>query len=274
MSISNVDTLHSGSVDWRITPEPTRPAAAMTIQATPSTVCSGTMHGHTTLMLAAVGVVAAFVPIVVLARWLEMTGRLGDPERRVPFRRYGPIVAGALSLGTAAVHLSIIGDHVTHSAAAGDPVLFLCSIGVASAAPIAVDAKVLGFLPIGVASLLVTPLQGIWGLPRSWRSHRAAIAGVVVAVAALGISATQLAMQPSIVGPTAVVSRIGEIGTLALVGEGLLLVAIAVLVSGRPRRLVAALEARAVDAFVATALAVVAVIIFTVVALLFGHVGH
>ena len=234
----------------------------------------GEMHGHTTLMLAAVGVIAAFVPIVLVARWLETTGRLGDPQRRVPFRSYGPIVAGALSLGTAAVHLSIIGEHVARSGAAGDPVLFLCSVGVATTAPTAVDAKLLGFLPLGVASLLATPLQGVWALPRAWRTHRASIVGVLVAVVALGLSATQLVMQPVIVGPTAVVSRIGEVGTLALFGEGLLLVAIAVLVTGRPRRVVAGLEARAVDAFVATALAVVAVVIFTLVALLFGHVGH
>lgn len=232
------------------------------------------MHGHTTLMLAAVGVIAAFVPIVVVARWLETTGRLGDPDRRVAFRTYGAMVAGALSLGTAVVHLSVIGDHVARSASAGDPVLFLCSVGIATTAPTVVDAKLLGFLPLGVASLVVTPFQGVWALPRTWRTHRAAGFGALVAIIALGLSATQLAMQPSIVGPTVTVSRIGELGTLALFGEGLLLVAIAVLVAGRPRRIVASLDARPIDAFVATSLTVVAVVIFTLVAVLFGHLGH
>jgi hypothetical protein len=234
----------------------------------------GAMHGHTTLMLAAVGVVAAFVPIVLVARWLETTGRLGDADRRIGFRTYGPIVAGALSLGTAVVHLSVIGDHVGRSAAVGDPVLFLCSVGVATTAPTAVDAKLLGFLPLGAASLLITPLQGVWALPRTWRTHRAAVIGAVVAVIALGLSATQLALQPSIVGPAATVSGIGEVGTLALFGEGLLLVAMAALVIGRPRRVVAGLDARPIDAFVATSLTVVAVAIVTVVAVLFGHLGH
>ena len=57
------------------------------------------MHGHTTLMLAAVAVIAAFVPIVVVVRWLESHGRLGDPDRRLAFRSYGPLIAGVLSAG-------------------------------------------------------------------------------------------------------------------------------------------------------------------------------
>ena len=81
-------------------------------------------------------------------------------------------------------------------------------------------------------------------------------------------------MQPSLVGPAAAATRIGEVGTVALIGEGLLLVAIAMLVVGRPRRVVVALDARAIDAYVGTALAVVGVAIFTTVALVFGHVVH
>ena len=232
------------------------------------------MHGHTTLMLAAVGVIAAFVPIVVVARWLEARGRFGAPDRRIGFRSYGPVIAGALSMGTAAIHLSVIGDHAQRAAPSADPVLFLCAIGVATAHPTAVDANLLGFLPLGVASLLVAPLQGVWAVPRLWRGHREALVGAAVAIGALALSATQLAMQPLLIGPAPAVTRIGEVGTLSLIGEGLLLVAIAVLVAGRPRRAVAALDARPIDAFVATALAVAGVAIFTTVALLFGHVVH
>jgi hypothetical protein len=231
------------------------------------------MHGQTTLVLAAVGVIAAFVPIVVVARWLEARGRFGDPDRRVAFRSYGPVIAGALSMGTAAIHLSVIGDHAQQASTA-DPVLFLCAIGVATAHPAVIDAKLLGFLPLGVASVLIAPLQGVWAVPRLWRGYRGALLGAAVSIGALGLSATQLAMQPLLIGPATAVTRIGEIGTLSLIGEGLLLVGIAVLVVGRPRRVVAALDARPIDAFVATTLAVVGVGIFTGVVLLFGHVVH
>jgi hypothetical protein len=232
------------------------------------------MHAHTTLMLAAVGVVAAFVPIVVVARWLEASGRLGDPDRRIPFHSYGPMIAGSLSLGTAVVHLSVIGDHAARSVPGSDPVLFLCVVGVGTAHPTAVDATLLGFLPLGLASLIVAPLQGVWAVPRLWRGNRAALTGAAVAIGSLVLSAAQLAMQPLLAGPATAVTTIGEVGTIALLGEGLLLVAIAVLVMGRPRRIVARLDARAVDAFIATALAVVGVAIFTSVALAFGHVVH
>lgn len=232
------------------------------------------MHGHTTLMLAAVGVVAAFVPIVVVARWLEARGRFGDPDRVIPFRSYGPFIAGALSMGTAAVHLSVIGDHAVRSGPTNDPVLFLCAVGVATAHPTAVDARLLGFLPLGVVSLLVAPLQGVWSVPRLWRGHRAALIGIVIAVGSLALSAIQVAMQPLLVGPAPAVTQIGEVGTVSLIGEGVLLLAIALLVIGRPRRIVASLDARAIDAYIATALAVVGVAIFTAVALAFGHVVH
>ncbi len=232
------------------------------------------MHGQSTLILATLGVIAAFVPIVVVARWLEARGQFGDPDRRVAFRSYGPVIAGALSLGTAAIHVSVIGAHAQEASPAADPVLFLCAIGVATAHPAVIDAKLLGFLPLGVASLIVAPLQGVWAVPRLWRGYRGALLGAAVSIGALGVTATQLAMQPLLIGPETAVTQIGEVGTLALIGEGLLLVGIAMLVVGRPRRLVAALDARPIDAFVATTFAVVGVGIVTSVALLFGHVVH
>ena len=232
------------------------------------------MHAHTTLMLAAVGVIAAFVPIVVVARWLEARGRFGDPDRRVAFRSYGPVIAGALSMGTAAIHLSVIRDHAQAASPTGDPVLFLCAIGVATAHPAVIDAKLLGFLPLGIASLLVAPLQGVWSVPRLWRGHRGAVLGAAVSIGALGVTATQLAMQPLLIGPATAATQIGELGTLSLIGEGLLLVGIATLVAGRPKRVVAVLDARPIDAFVATTLAVVGVGIVTAVVLLFGNGAH
>jgi hypothetical protein len=232
------------------------------------------MHGQSALILATLCVIAAFVPIVVVARWLEARGRFGDPDRRVAFRSYGPVIAGALSLGTAAIHVSVIQAHAQAAAPAADPVLFLCAIGVATAHPAVIDTKLLGFLPLGVASLVVAPLQGVWAVPRLWRRDRGAVLGTVVSIGALGVTATQLAMQPLLIGPGIAVTQIGEVGTLSLIGEGLLLVAIATLVVGRPRRVVAALAARPIDAFVATTLAVVGVVIVTGVALLLGHGAH
>jgi len=232
------------------------------------------MNGHTTLMLAAVAVIAAFVPIVVVVRWLESHGRLGDPDRRLAFRSYGPLIAGVLSAGTVAVHLSVIGDHAVRSSPAADPILFLCSVGLATSHPTAVDTRLLGFVPLGIASLAVAPLQGAWSLPRLWRGHRTMLAGLAVAIGSLAVSLTQVVAESERSDPAATVSRVGEVGTFALVGEGVLLVAVAVMVVGRPRRIVDALHARAIDAYVATALAIAGVAIFTVVALVFGHVGH
>jgi hypothetical protein len=229
------------------------------------------MHGHSTLMLAAVGLVAAFVPIVVTARWLEAAGRLGDPERIIPFDTYGPIIAGVLSLGTAAIHLTVIGDHAIRSSPTSDPVLFLCAVGVATAHPTGVEPALLGFLPLGVVSLAAVPLQGVWALPRLWRDRPAATIGAAIAVVSLGLSAAQVGLGAAVVDPT---PGVGNVGTIALVGEGLFLVGIAALVLGRPRRFVEGLDARMVDASIATALAVVGVAMFTVVALLFGRVTH
>jgi hypothetical protein len=172
------------------------------------------------------------------------------------------------------VHLSVIGDHAARTAPASDPVLFLCVVGVGTAHPTAVDGTILGFLPLGLASLVVAPLQGVWAVPRLWRGNRPALVGAAVAICSLGLSAAQLAMQPLLAGPASAFTRIGEVGTVAMIGEGLLLVAIAALVIGRPRRIAAGLDARAVDAFIATALAVAGVTIFTSVALVFGHVVH
>ena len=231
-------------------------------------------HGQSALVLGFVGIVAAFIPIVLIAGWLARSGHLGDPDRRVEFAGYGPVIAGALSLGTVAVHLSIIGDHATHAAPTGNAVLFLCAVGAVTAHPAVVDARVLGFLPAGLASLFLTPIQTVWSWPRAWRSHGAVIVGVVVALVALAITVTQLAMQPLLVGPTAAVAQIGEAGVLALVVEGMLLGAVALRLAGRPRRLVAALRLRTIDALVLTSLAVVAVCIFSAVALGAGHDAH
>jgi hypothetical protein len=144
-------------------------------------------------------------------------------------------------------------------------------VGVGTAHPTEVDATLLGFLPLGVASLIVAPLQGAWALPRLWRGNRAAIAGAAIAIGSLALSATQLAIRPLPIDPAATVDRVGEVGTVALLAEGLLLVTIAVLVAGRPRRVVTMLDARAIDAYIATALAIVSVAVFTTSAIVFGH---
>src|SRR5947207_204173 len=107
-------------------------------------------------MLAAVGVVGAFVPIVVAVTVLLRRGRLGDPDRRLPFAAYGPVLAGALSGGAAAVHLGLIGEHAALAlapaavgAATGGLVgaaAFVCSVGAGASHFTAVNTSIAGFL--------------------------------------------------------------------------------------------------------------------------------
>ena len=67
------------------------------------------MHAHVVLMLAATALIGLFVLIVVAATLLQRRGRLGEPDRRVEFRSYGPILAAACSAGAAAGRLPFSG---------------------------------------------------------------------------------------------------------------------------------------------------------------------
>ena len=66
------------------------------------------MHGHGVLMLAAVGVIGAFVPIVVVVTALQRRGHLGPPERRLPFVS----VLSDPTMGGVSAIFAMIGDVV------------------------------------------------------------------------------------------------------------------------------------------------------------------
>lgn len=247
-------------------------------------------------MLAAVGVIAAFVPIVVGVTLLQRRGHLGDPGGRLPFATYGPFLAGALTAGAAAVHLGLIGEHallalgLPGTVAAGPATAsglattglagaaaFLCSVGAGSAHFASVDPSIGGFLPLGIASLGLAPVHAVWSLPRLWRRAAGAIAGMAVTVTALGVGLVPFVagVTGAAAGPGASTTpSLGYADVLAIVLETSLVLVFALLVLGRPRALLARLEVRVADAWVGTGLGVAAIAIFSLVALLAGHAVH
>jgi hypothetical protein len=242
-------------------------------------------------MLAAVGVIGAFVPIVVAVTLLLRRGRLGDPERRLPFASYGPVLAGALTGGAAAVHLGLIGEHAalalgpTAGAATGGLVgaaAFVCSVGAGASHFTAVNTSIAGFLPVGVASLGLAPIHAIWSIPRLWRRAGGALAGVAVTAAVLLVSVIPILAGPG--APTAGLtsapstapasSALAYSDVLEVVLELALVLVFTLLVLRRPRALLDRLEVRVADAWIGTGLGVAAVGIFALVALIDGHALH
>jgi hypothetical protein len=231
------------------------------------------VHPHTILMLAAVALVWLFVVIVVAVTWLQRRGRLGAPDRQLPYARYAPVLAAACSGGAAVVHLGIIGEHAarTTGEAAGSAVALICSIGAGTAHFSSVDASIAGFVPLGILSLGVVGLQGLFAVPRIWQNASLAVAGIAVTAASLGLSiAPRLAQPSTATGATPIATS----DALAIVFEIALLIAAGLIVSGRPRRLLDRLQLKAADAYVGTGLGVAAVGIFTVAGLLLGHAAH
>jgi hypothetical protein len=234
------------------------------------------VHLHTVLMLAAVALIWIFVGIVVIVTWLQRRGRLGAPDRQVPFRAYGPVLAAACSGGAAAVHLTVIGDHAlrTGAGAALNAGAFLCSIGAGSAHFATVDASVAGFLPLGIVSIATVGLQGALSIPRAWRNGILAAAGLVVSLVSIGISLVpRLTGVPDSAGSVAV-TTVAYSDVLAIVLEVTLIGVVGLLMSGRPRRLLERLQVKVADAWVGTALGVGAVGVFTIAAVFAGHAAH
>jgi len=234
------------------------------------------VHLHTILMLAAVALIWIFVAIVVTVTWLQRQGRLGTPDRQIPFGAYGPVLAGALSGGAAAIHLTVIGEHALRTGAG--PALnagaFLCSIGAGSAHFATVDASIAGYLPLGIVSIGTVGLQGALAIPRAWRNGILAAAGLVVSLLSIGISLVpRLTGVPDSAGSVAVTS-VAYSDVLAIVLEVALIGVVGLLVARRPRRLLDRLQVKVADAWVGTALGVAAVAVFTVAAVFAGHAAH
>jgi hypothetical protein len=234
------------------------------------------VHLHIVLMLAAVVLVWLFVGIVVAVTWLLRRGRLGEPSREVPFRAYGPILAAACSGGAAAVHLEVVGEHAlqTGSAASGSAYALICSIGAGSAHFSAADTSIAGFLPLGIASLVIIGLQAVLAIPRAWRNPMLAVGGLVVSgisvLIALVPKLTNVASAPGVT----TVATVGYADALAVVLEIALAIVVGLLVLGRPRGLLDRLQVKVADAYVGTGLGVAAVLVFTVASVFAGHAVH
>lgn len=230
------------------------------------------MHAHVVLMLAATALIGLFVIIVVTVTVLQQRGRLGEPERRVEFGTYGPILAAACSGGAAAVHVAVVGEHaaLTAADAAPDAVALLCSIGAGSSHFAGPDPALAGFLPLGVVSLAMIGAQGTLAVPRIWRSRPLVFGGLVVTLAALVTALLTRLLAPT----TAASQQIPYSDALAVVFDLALLLVVALLAFGRPPRLLSRLRLSAMDAWVGTGLGVAAVAVFTVAGYLLAHAGH
>lgn len=231
------------------------------------------MHAHAVLMLAATGLVALFVVIVVAVTQLQRRGRLGAPDRRLEFKAYGPFLAAACSGGAAAVHLTVVGEHAALSAADGtsDAIALLCSIGAGATHFSGADASLAGFLPLGVLSLGSIGAQGALASPRLWRSPRVLMLGLALTVAALFIALATRVLAPA---PAEGARQIAYSDWLAIVFDVALLLVIALLATGRPRRLTERLRVSPADAWVGTGLGVAAVAVFTVAGYFLAYAIH
>jgi uncharacterized membrane protein YidH (DUF202 family) len=234
------------------------------------------VHLHTVLMLAAVALIWLFVGIVVTVTWLVRRGRLGTPDRLVPFRSYGPVLAGACSGGAAAVHLTVIGEHALQAApgAGLNASAFLCSIGAGSAHFSTVDASIAGFLPLGIVSVGTIGAQVALAVPRVWERRRLALVGAGVALVAI-----VAALIPGVVGVpqpdgSVAITTVGYSDALALIFEVTLLGVVGLLIWARPQRVIERLQVTVTDAYVATGLGVGSVVVFTIAAVFAGHAVH
>jgi hypothetical protein len=236
----------------------------------------GIVHLHVLLMLSATVLIWLFVGIVVAVTLLLRRGRLGSPERQVGFRAYGPVLAAACSAGAAGVHLEVVGEHALQTGATASTSGFalLCSIGAGSTQFTTADATIAGFLPLGVATLVVIGLQALLAVPAAWRNPMLAVTGLVVS----GVSIV-LGLAPKLLGASQArgatqLETVGYADALALVLEVALAIVVSLLVLGRPKGLFERLQVKVADAYVGTGLAVAAVAVFTVTSVFAGHSIH
>ena len=234
------------------------------------------MHLHIVLMLAATTLIWLFAGIIVVVTLLLRRGRLGPVDRQVSFASYGPVLAAACSAGAAGVHLEVVAEHAlaTGATASASGFALLCSIGAGSTQFTTADATIAGFLPLGIATLVVIALQALLGIPRVWRNP-------VMAFVGLGVSAVSIALglAPKLLGASAArgatqIATVGYADALALVLEVALGIIVALLVFGRPQRLFERLRVKVADAYVGTGLGVAAIAVFTVTSVFAGHSIH
>jgi hypothetical protein len=234
------------------------------------------VHAHVVLMLAATALIAVFVLIVVGVTLLDRRGRLGEPDRKMGFGSYGPILAAACSGGAAAVHVAVVGEHAALSAADASPTAFalLCSIGAGathfSGSATDADPALAGFLPLGVLSLGMIGAQGALAVPRIWRHRRLVLLGLATTLGALAVALAIRVLAPSAAGT----QQVPYSDALAVVFDVALVAVAGLLAFGRPQRLLRRLRVSPMDAWVGTGLGVAAVAVFTVAGYLLAHATH
>jgi hypothetical protein len=234
------------------------------------------VHLHIVLMLAATALIWLFAGIIVVVTLLVRRGRLGSPDRQVSFASYGPILAAACSGGAAGVHLEVVAEHALQTGATASTSGFalLCSIGAGSTQFTTADATIAGFLPLGVATIVVIALQALLAVPRAWRNPVLAFVGLAVS----GVSIA-LGLAPRLLGASSArgatqIATVGYADALAFVLEVALALIVALLVFGRPQRLFERLQVKVADAYVGTGLGVAAIAVFTVTSVFAGHSIH
>ena len=117
------------------------------------------MHLQSILMLAATGVVAAFVPIVVVATWLTQRGVLSTGRPGLVFDRWAPPLAAICSIGAAAIHFLVVPEHADEYLPAGAFFAVLAAFELAwAAAWLRRPATWLAVLGLAVNAITI----GIW----------------------------------------------------------------------------------------------------------------
>ena len=230
------------------------------------------VHAHVVLMLAATALIGLFVVIVVAVTTLQRRGRLGEPDRRVEFGSYGPILAATCSGGAAAVHQAVVGEHVSLTAADASPnaIALLCSIGAGSSHFAGADPALAGFLPLGVLSVGMIGAQAALAVPRVWQSRRLVLVGLAVTLAALATALMTRLLAPAAPGTP----QVPYTDALAIVFDLALVGVVGLLAFGRPQRLRDRLRVSPMDAWVGTGLGVAAVGVFTVAGYFLAHAAH
>ena len=199
------------------------------------------MYFHSILMLAATGVVVAFVPIVVIATWLTRRGVLSNRRPGLAFHRWAPPIAAICSIGAAAIHVVVVPEHADE------------------------------YLPAGAFFAGLAAFQVAWaiawlGRPADW------LAGIGLAVN--GITIGIWAWSRTIGFPLGVgsgaIEPVGYRDGLAMVLEVVLAIVLVSALSERRVQRIRELRVTEQDAFVATGLSVSAVLIFSTVAVLVG----
>ena len=199
------------------------------------------MHLHSILMVAATGVVATFVPIVVVATWLTRRGVLSTGQPGMEFTRWASPIAVICSIGAAAIHLVVVPEHADE------------------------------YLPAGVFFAALAAFQLAWAV--AWLRRQSVwlgVVGLVVNVGTIGIWVWSRTLGFPLGAEPGAVEPVGYRDGLATVLEVALVIVLVATLSERQVRRIRELRLSTQDAAVATGLAVSAVVIFSTVALLVG----